>query len=74
MPRQRPSQRSDRRTSTVVVRASVEADGRFVARITIISDWTRHPTPHAVSNPEDLVTAVRTWLAEIGSEEPDLAP
>lgn len=70
MPKQRPA----RRTSTVVIRASVEGDGRFVARITIISDWTPTHTPHAVSSQDDLVHEVRTWLAGIDAAGVDRAP
>jgi hypothetical protein len=65
---------ADRRISTAVIRASIGADGRFIARITVVSDPACAATPHAVSSSKDLVRAVRSWLAGIGSGEPDHAP
>jgi len=67
--------RPARRTSIFVIRASVEADGQFLARITVISDWmTGSAAPHAVPNPEEVVDAVKVWLRYVISgdnESPD---
>jgi hypothetical protein len=62
--------RPARRTSIFVIRASVEADGQFLARITVISDWmVGSATPHAVADPEEVVRAVRAWLRGVISGE-----
>jgi hypothetical protein len=62
--------RPARRTSIFVIRASVEADGQFLARITVISDWMAgSATPRAVPGPEDVVDAVQTWLRGVVSGE-----
>ena len=59
-----------RRTSIFVIRASVEADGQFLARITVISDWmVGSATPHAVADPEEVVSAVQAWLRGVISGE-----
>lgn len=58
-----------RRTSTFLVRASVEADGQFLARITVISDWVAGPAPRAVADPEEVVRAARAWLRGVISGE-----
>jgi hypothetical protein len=65
--------RPDRRTSIFIIRASVEDDGQFLARITVISDWMAgSATPHAVTDPEEVVRAVRAWLRGVISGEPEL--
>jgi hypothetical protein len=62
--------RPARRTSIFVVRASIEADSQFLARITVISDWMAgSPTPRAVADPEEVVRAVQAWLRGIISGE-----
>ena len=62
--------RPARRTSIFVVRASVEADGQFLARIAVISDWMAgSATPHAVADPEEVVRAVQAWLRGVISGE-----
>lgn len=58
--------RRTRRTSIFVIRASVEDDGQFLARITVISDWMAgSATPHAVTDPEEVVRAVQAWLRDV---------
>ena len=48
--------RPSRRISIFLVRASVDADGQFLARITVISDWMAgSATPRAVADPEEVV-------------------
>jgi hypothetical protein len=65
--------RSARRTSIFVVRASVEADGQFLARIMVISDWMADSaTPRAVADPEEVVCAVQAWLQTVISGEAGL--
>jgi hypothetical protein len=55
-----------RRTSIFLVRVSVEADGQFLARITVISDlMAGSATPRAVAGPEEVVRAVQAWLREV---------
>ena len=55
--------RPSRRISIFLVRASAEADGQFVARIAVISDWMAgSATPRAVADPEEVVRAVQAWL------------
>lgn len=67
--------RRARRTSTFVVRASVEPDGQFLARITVISDWTAgSATPRAVPGPEEVVSAVQAWLRGVISGEAEPPP
>jgi hypothetical protein len=62
--------RPARRTSTLVIRASIETDGQFLARITVISDWiTGSATPRAVPGPEEVVGAVQAWLRDLVSGE-----
>ena len=62
--------RSARRTSIFVIRASVEADGQFLARITVISDWMAGSAmPRAVADPEEIVRAIQAWLRGIISGE-----
>jgi hypothetical protein len=64
-----------RRTGIFVVRASVEADGRFLARIAVISDWMAgSATPRAVADPEEVVGAVQAWLRGIISGEAEPPP
>lgn len=59
-----------RRTSIFLVRVSVEADGQFLARITVISDWMAgSATPRAVAGPEEVVRAVQAWLRDVISGE-----
>jgi hypothetical protein len=59
-----------RRTSIFLVRVSVEADGQFLARITVISDWMAgSATPRAVAGPEEVVRAVQAWLRNVISGE-----
>jgi hypothetical protein len=54
----------------LVIRASVEADGQFLARIAVISDWLAGPaTPRAVPGPEEVVGAVQGWLRVVISGE-----
>jgi hypothetical protein len=58
------------RTSIFVIRASVEADGQFLARIAVISDWMAgSATPRAVADSEEVVRAVRVWLQGVISGE-----
>ena len=65
--------RPARRTSIFVIRASVETDGQFLARITVISDWMAgSATPRAVPGPEEVVDAVQAWLRAIISGEAEL--
>jgi len=67
--------RPARRTSIFVIRASVEADGQFLARITVISDWMAGPgTPRAVTDREEVVGAVQAWLRGVISGEPEPPP
>jgi hypothetical protein len=66
--------RRSRRTSVFVIRVSVDADGRFLARVTAIADWmTGSATPRAAADPEEVVRAVQAWLRGItsGEAEPD---
>ncbi len=57
--------RPSRRISIFLVRASVGADGQFLARITVISDWMAgSATPRAVADPEEVVRAVQAWLRD----------
>ena len=45
------------------VRASAEADGPFVPRIAVLSDWMAgSATPRAVADPDPVVRAVQAWL------------
>jgi hypothetical protein len=65
--------RPARRASIFVIRASVEADGQFLARIAVISDWMAgSATPRAVADPEEVVGAVQAWLRDVisGGAEP----
>jgi len=56
--------------SILVIRASVEADGQFLARIRVISDWMAgSATPRAVADPEEVVRAVQAWLRGVISGE-----
>jgi hypothetical protein len=67
--------RSARRTSIFVIRASVDADGQFLARITVVSDWMAgSATPRAVADPEEIVRAIQTWLRGIISGEAEPPP
>ena len=67
--------RSARRTSIFVIRASVETDGQFLARITVISDWMAGSgTPRAVPDPEEVVRAVQAWLRGVISGEVEPSP
>lgn len=62
--------RPSRRISIFLVRASVEADGQFLARIAVISDWMAgSATPRAVADPEEVVRAVQAWLRAVISGE-----
>jgi hypothetical protein len=62
--------RPSRQVSIFLVRASVGADGRFIARIAVISDWMAgSATPRAVADPEKVVRAVQAWLGDIISGE-----
>lgn len=62
--------RPARRTGIFVVRASADAGGQFLARITVISDWMAGSgTPRAVADPEEVVRAVRAWLRSVISGE-----
>ena len=62
--------RPARRISIFVIRASVEADGQFVARIAVISDWMAgSATPRAVADPEEVIRAVQAWLRGVISGE-----
>jgi hypothetical protein len=62
--------RPARRTSIFVIRASMDPDGQFIARITVISDWMAGSgTPRAVADPEEVVHAVQAWLRDISSGE-----
>jgi hypothetical protein len=63
------------RTSIFVIRASVEADGQFLARITVISDWMAGSAmPRAVASPEEVVGAVQAWLRGVISGEAEPPP
>jgi hypothetical protein len=54
----------------LVIRASVEADGQFLARITVISDWmVGSGAPRTVPSPDEVVGAVQAWLRAIISGE-----
>jgi hypothetical protein len=67
--------RSARRTSIFVIRTSVDADGQFLARITVISDWmVGSATPRAVADPEEIVRAVQAWLRGVISGEAEPPP
>jgi predicted transcriptional regulator len=67
--------RPTRRTSIFVIRASVEADSQFLARITVISDWmAASATPRAVADPEKVVRAVQAWLRDVISGEAEPPP
>ena len=67
--------RPARRTSIFVIRASVEADGQFLARITVISDWMAgSATPRAAADPEEVVRAVQNWLRGVISGEAEPPP
>ena len=67
--------RPARRTSIFVIRASVDADGQFLARITVISDWMAgSATPRAVPDPEEVVGAVQAWLRAVTSGEAEPPP
>ena len=62
--------RPSRRISIFLVRASVEADGQFLARIAVISDWMAgSATPRAVADPEEVVRAIQAWLRGVISGE-----
>ena len=59
----------------MVIRASVEADGQFLARIAVISDWLAgSATPRAVTDPEKVVRAVQAWLRDVISGEAEPPP
>ena len=61
--------------SIFVIRASVDADGQFLARITVISDWMAgSAVPRAVSGPEEVIGAVQTWLRGVVSGEAEPPP
>jgi hypothetical protein len=63
------------RTSIFVIRASVDAGGQFLARITVISDWMAgSATPRAVTGPEEVVGAVQAWLRDVISGEAETSP
>jgi hypothetical protein len=67
--------RPARQISIFVIRASVEADGQFLARITVISEWMAGSgTPRAVTTPEEVVGAVQTWLRTVTSGETESPP
>ena len=67
--------RSARRTGIFVIRASVEADGQFLARITVISDWMAgSAAPRAVPGPQEVVGAVQAWLRAVISGEAEPPP
>ena len=67
--------RSARRTSIFVIRVSIEADGQFLARITVISDsMAGSAKPRAVPSPDEVVDAVQVWLRGIISGEAELPP
>ena len=71
----REDARHARRTSIFVIRASVEADGQFLARIAVISDWMAgSATPRAVAGPEEVVGAVQAWLRDIISVSGEAEP
>jgi hypothetical protein len=62
--------RPARRGSIFVIRASVETDGQFLARIAVISDWmVGSTTPRVVADPEEVVRAVQAWLRDVISGE-----
>ena len=67
--------RPARRTSIFVIRASIAADGQFLARMAVISDWMADSaTPRAVADPEEVVGAVRAWLRAVTSGETEPPP
>jgi hypothetical protein len=67
--------RPARRTSIFVIRASVDADAQFLARITVISDWMAGAaTPRAIPGPEEVVDAVQAWLRDVISGEAEPRP
>jgi hypothetical protein len=58
------------RISIFLVRVSVDADGQFLARVAVISDWMAgSATPRAVAEPEEVVRAVQAWLRGVISAE-----
>ena len=61
-----------RRTSIFLVRVSVEADGQFLARITVISDWMAgSATPRAVAGPEEVAVPSKPgYETLLGEAEP----
>jgi hypothetical protein len=62
--------RPARRTSIFVIRATAEADGQFIARITVWADWMASSgTPRAVPGPDEVVGAVQAWLRDVISGE-----
>jgi hypothetical protein len=67
--------RPARRTSILVIRASTAADGQFLARIAVISDWmVGSATPRTVAAPEEVVGAVQAWLRAVTSGETEPPP
>jgi hypothetical protein len=66
--------RPARRTSIFVIRASTEADGQFLARITVISDWMAGSASRAVADPEEVIGAVEAWLRDVISGEAEPPP
>jgi hypothetical protein len=67
--------RPAKRTSIFVIRASIDAGGQFIARITVISDWmVGSATPRAVTGPEEVVGAVQAWLRDVTSGEAESPP
>jgi len=70
----REDARPAQRISIFIIRASAAADGRFLARISVISDWmVGSATLHAVADPEEVVRAVQAWLRDIISGEAESA-
>jgi hypothetical protein len=62
------------RIGIFVIRASVEADGQFLARITVIYDWMAGSgTPRTVADPEEVLRAVQAWLGTVIAGEADPA-
>ena len=58
--------KSSRPTSILVVRASVDDDGRFLARITMINDLPKGPAvSRVVATAEEVVDVTQAWLGDL---------
>ena len=67
--------RPARRTSIFVIRASIAADGQFLARMAVISDWMAGATtPRAVADPEEVVVPSQPGHGAVTSGETEPPP